>query len=295
MPAEIFTFIDEVRRVNEMTQANAGSLPYPKGNWINTFDSFSDIVDTLHIELNISKRISELVWSANISDEIKQNLKRLVVKNSNGFFGMFARITPIRDKCISQLKANGKSSVKLSISECRIIGGTLITAITLRAYFLKESLVVGHFLHFNSITNKYEPSNFSKNLSQLVDIIENNNEQKDFFNDAHSYIFEKKKQYGKSTEVILDIEYSKIAPIFIEHDQLSNILALSFYALSQFNSQHEIPTPDLYPTRLFENFKTMPEEKKELFESLNEFYGEELTDEDINILVAKMGGEQAEP
>jgi hypothetical protein len=289
MPLEIFAFIDEVRRAKEMAQANAGSIPYPKGNWVNTFDSFSDMVDTLRVELCISKSISSLVWAANISDEIKQNLKKLAVKNSRGYFGMFARVTSIRDKCISQLKANGKFGVQLSISECKVITGAFISAITLRAYVLKESLLAGQFLYFNPITNKYEPSVLSKNLSQLVDLIENNNLQKDYFDEARSRIFEKTDQYRGSNNVELTIEYTKIAPILAEHDQLSNILTLSIYALSQIYSGKEIPTPSLYPNRLFENFE-IPENKKMLYDSYDEFYGKELTDADINNWVAELEG-----
>ena len=284
-PLEIFAFIDEVKRAHEMGEANKGSIPYPRGNWVNIFDSFSDIVETLRIELNLSKNISSLVWAANITDEIKQNLKKLVVKNSHVSFGMFSRITSIRDKCIEQLKANGKSSVKLSVKECRIILGTFISAISLRAYFLKESLLTGQFLCFNSITNKFETTIFSKNLSLLADLIDGNNGQGEFFNSSRSYFFAETDRYCGDSTTELTIEYTKIAPILIEHDQLSNILMLSLYVLTQFHSENETKEPKLYPIRLHENFE-VTEEKKALFDSYDEFYGKEITDEDLDKLAA---------
>lgn len=288
-PSEIFAFIDEVKRTQEMGEANNGHAPYPCGNWVNIFDSFSDIVDTLRVELNLSRNVSSLIWAVNITEEIKLNLKKLVVKNSQGSFGLFSRITSIRDKCIAQLKANGKRSVILSVKECRVILGTFISAISLRAYFLKECLLTGQFLRFNSITNKFDTTIFSKNLSLLADLIDRNNEQGEFFNSTRSSLFIETDRYRSDSTEELTIEYTKIAPILIEHDQLSNILTLSLYVLAQLNSEKQIKEPKLYPIRLYENFE-VPEESKALFDSYDEFYGKEITDEDLDKLAAMWEG-----
>lgn len=294
MPIEIFSFIDEVRRLDEMAKANAGTIQYPKGNWINVFDGFADIVDTLRIELNLSAKLSTLVYAANMTEEIKQNLKKLVVKNSNGYNGMFYRVTPIRDKCIKQLKENNKTSVSLTSTECQIISGTFIASTTLKDYFIKECQLSGIFLNYDSDTNRYKQSEISKNLILIEEAIEfiNVNTQSNFFLDAHSYFLNLFHQYQGSQEKDITIDYIKIAPILAEHDHLSNIIALSIAILSQLYSGKQAQPHELYPSRLYDNFEITPDSKRELFEFYDEFYGKELSDSELDEWVATLEGEQ---
>ncbi len=289
-PSEIFSFIDEVRRIDDMANANKGKTEYPKNNWINLFDNFTEIVDTLKIELNLSNNFSTLIWNANITEEIKQNLKRLVVKNSSGTFGFYSTITAIRDKCIEQLRENGKSHVMLSYNDCAVIGGTFIVNIILKSHILKESLLEGHFLEYNATINKYETNYLYKQVSLLIDLIEKNNESHQFFMDAHVYIATEHDNHKYNKDEIIRIEYTKIAPILMEHDQLSNILNLSIYVLKSINSDCYVDTPQLYPIRLYDNFNTMPDDKKELFNSYDEFYGKEISDEDVDKLLEILTG-----
>lgn len=284
-PSEIFSFIDEVRRIDDMADANKGKTEYPKNNWINLFNNFTEIVDTLKIELNLYNNISTLIWNANITEEIKQNLKNLVVKNSFGTFELFSTITAIRDKCIQQLRGNGKSHVMLSYNDCDVICGTFIVNIILKSHILKESLLEGHFLEYNATTNKYETNCLYKKVSLLIDLIEKNNESHQFFMDAYVYIAKEHDNHKYNKDEIIRIEYTKIAPILIKHDQLSNILNLSIYVLKSINSDCCFDTPQLYPIRLYDNFNTMPDDKKELFNSYDEFYGKEISDKEVENLL----------
>ncbi|WP_312158701.1 DUF4062 domain-containing protein [Oscillibacter sp.] len=294
MPVEIFSFLDEVSRASEMTKAHGGEIPYPRGNWINVFNGFSDIVETLRIELNLSTKLSELIYAANLTEEIKHNLKKLIVKNSQGYYGMFGRVTPIRDKCIEQLQANNKTSVSLTATECQVISGTFISSMTLKNNFIKECQLSGIFLDYDSGANRYKQSEISRNLILLGEAIEliNANAQSKFFLDAHSCFMDLFQQYRGSPKEQILIEYTKIAPILVEHDQLSNIVTLSIAILSQLYSGEKTQVPNLYPSRLYDNFEVSPESKKELFASYDEFYGKELSDLEIDEFVAKLEGEQ---
>lgn len=294
MPMEIFSFIDEVRRLDEMNKANTGTIPYPRGNWINIFDDFTDIVDTLRIELNLSTRLSTLVYAANVTDEIKQNLKKLVVKNSIGYYGMFYRVTPIRDKCIKQLKENNKTSVSLTPTECQIISGTFIASMTFKDYFIRECQSCGEFLDYDSDTNRYKQSEISKNFMLIEEAITyiNANTQNNVFLDAHSYFFNLIHQYQGSLGKNVTIDYVKIAPVLAEHDQLSNIFYLSIAILSQLYSNKQEKVCKLYPARLYDNFENTSESKRELFAYYDEFYGKELSEHELDEWMTKLEGEQ---
>lgn len=295
-PVGIFSFIDEVSRAIEMEKAHSGERPYPRGNWINLFNGFSDIVETLRIELNLSTKLSRLIYATNVTEEIKGNLKKLIVKNSQGYYGMFGRVTPIRDKCIKQLQSNNKTNVSLTATECQIISGTFISSMTLKDYFVKECQLSGVFLDFDSGVNRYKQSELSKNLTLLGEVIEfiNSNAQSNFFLEAHSYFMGLFQNHRDSREDNILIEYTKIAPILAEHDQLSNIVSLSIAILSQLYSGQKGKELNLYPLRLYDNFEVAPESKRELFASYDEFYGKELSDDELDEWVSKLVGEPHE-
>ena len=295
MPAEIFTFIDEVSRSREMQKAHSGETQYPRGNWINVFNGFSDIIDALRIELNLTQRISTLVYSENLTEEIKQNLKKLVVKNSKGYFGMYYRVTPIRDKCIEQLKANDKTRVTLTANECQTIAGTFIGTVALNDSIIKECLLSGIFLDYDSSHNRYKQSSISKSLAQMEEAIKfiNSNSQPTFFTDAHAYFLSIFQNQRESSKNEITIDFLKIAPILAEHDHLSNIVSLSIFTLKQLYSEKNVKAPNLYPSRLYDNFE-VPESSIKRFEAYDEFYGKELSDSELDEWVAKLEGEQHE-
>jgi len=108
----------------------------------------------------------------------------------------------------------------------------------------------------------------------------------------------RQESYGKlSPECVkiapLSVEYAKIALILSEHDQIGNAIKLSRALLSYFHSGKELKNPELYPQRLHENFE-VPVSKKKLFSSYDEFYGKELSDQELDDLVSKLEGEQHE-
>jgi len=289
-PDEIFGFIDEVKRLPEMGEANTGKTSYPCGNWITTFDTFAEVVDTLRVELNLNKTISELVWATNITEEIKQNLKELVVTNSKGAFGIFARVTAIRNKCVEQLKGNEKSHVSLSIQECQIICGTFISKPMLSCSFIHECLFNGQYLHFNPVAGKYEATKLSKVFTQLSEHIQANNELDDLLLHSKAVLMDLVNAQRVDANRVCSIEYTTIAPILVMHDRLSNILELSFYAIRLLNSAGLIQEPTLDPFRFYENFEVSSSEKQKLYADYDEFYGKEISDEGLDALISNLEG-----
>lgn len=295
MPVEIFSFIDEVSRASEQQEAHSGKTTYPRGNWINVFNGFSDIVDTLRVELNMPQRLSSLVFAENLSEEIKQNLRKLVIKNSKGYFGMFYRVTPIRDKCIEQLKANEKTSVFLTAAECQTIAGTFVASVTLNDFVIKDCLQSGVFLDYDPSHNRYKQSPISKGLTQMRDAINilNSNSRDGFFSNAHTFFIGLSQNGRRNPDGEITVDYTKIAPILVEHDQMSNIVQLSMDILSRLYTGKKGKMPNLYPARLNDLFE-VPESKKELFASYDEFYGSELSEHEIDEWVAELEGETYE-
>lgn len=102
------------------------------------------------------------------------------------------------------------------------------------------------------------------------------------------------QNHRDSREDNILIEYTKIAPILAEHDQLSNIVSLSIAILSQLYSGQKGKELNLYPLRLYDNFEVAPESKRELFASYDEFYGKELSDDELDEWVSKLVGEPHE-
>jgi len=79
--AEItFSFIDEVARKDEMKAAVISGETRPPGNWIYSFTDFSDIIDALQIQLNISSTLTELSALSNLKRELLSNLSLLLDK-----------------------------------------------------------------------------------------------------------------------------------------------------------------------------------------------------------------------
>lgn len=66
----IFSFIKEVGKVQQMKDAISGNSELPNNNWINTFNTFEDIITVLKVELNIQSELSYLRWSEIVAQEI---------------------------------------------------------------------------------------------------------------------------------------------------------------------------------------------------------------------------------
>jgi hypothetical protein len=79
-PQLIFDFLSEVGRNAEMKKAIEGVGQFPKGNRLHVFDSFSDVMQALNVEINIKSKISDRIMLSNLEFEVVENLKTLFWK-----------------------------------------------------------------------------------------------------------------------------------------------------------------------------------------------------------------------
>jgi hypothetical protein len=79
----VFAFIDEVAKKDEMQAFEKVGGSRPIGNWIYQFHDFTEIVDALRTQLNISSSICEMVALSNVRREIISNLIILMNKVKN--------------------------------------------------------------------------------------------------------------------------------------------------------------------------------------------------------------------
>ena len=181
----------------------------------------------------------------------------------------------------------------MTISDCQIIAGTLIRVITLDDFIIKECQLSGVFLDYDPSTNRYQQSPISKYLTQMEEAIQyiNNNSQNGVFTRAHSDFLQLFQGGKAAPNDSITIDYLKIAPVLLEHDQVNNIVALSNVILKQLFSEESAEEPKLYPARLIDNFE-VPENLRKLYEDFDEYYGRELTDIEIDKYVAELEGVQ---
>lgn len=110
----IFNFIKEVGKIKQMKDAVLGNAELPNNNWINTFNSFEDIVTVLNVELNIRSELSYLRWSEIVIQEISQNLSKICFKNNGNILPYYSYISHLRN--VFPKTVNTKFTIDKSIS-----------------------------------------------------------------------------------------------------------------------------------------------------------------------------------
>ena len=93
----IFSFIDEVVKHEEMKVAQIGNKLRPLSNWIYQFETFSEIVDALKVQLNIFTTIGELTALCNLRREIISNIQFLIEKRESDLFLGFYWLSFLKD------------------------------------------------------------------------------------------------------------------------------------------------------------------------------------------------------
>ena len=253
-PEAIFSFIDEVRRVEEIRNSNKTIVSLPKGNWINLFQDFSDIAYTLNTELNIKGKVSDLVWRTNLKKECISNLHKIMVKNDEEVFAFFRVMTSIRDKCVQEFKQNGKKDIVITSDDLNLLGITILVPLSFNYTVLENALLSGFFLEFNSEKNCLESNDFDKYATTLLQTIKTNNDTNKYFDENKKNLLLKLDRVKQLRHTCVTVSYSDIAGILSVHDRISNIKELCIYLISKLENKENIKPPCLYPVRFCDNF-----------------------------------------
>lgn len=260
-PEAIFSFIDEVRRVKDIKESDRSIEALPKGNWINIFNDFSDIVNTLNVELNLNGNISDLIWKANLKRECIKNLQKVFAEYDNKIFPFYRPLTVVRNKCVEQFQKNNREKILIDIKDLNVLCITVVSSIEFSCYILQEALKSGFFLEFNSETNSYESNEFDSKANELLDTIEANNEANKYFVEFQDALIRKRDLASMRHESEIFVSYEDVAYILTVHDRINNIKELSLYLLSKVINEKSEYIPTLYKNRFFANFTSKSAEE----------------------------------
>lgn len=265
-PEATFSFIDEVRCIEEIKKATGTIDSLPKGNWVNLFNDFSDIVQTLNTELKLKGNVSDLVWQANLKKECINNLHKILVKYDEDVFPFFRVITPIRDKCVANFKKNDKKDIVLSIEDLNLLCITIVAPISFNYTVLENALLSGFFLDFNAEKNCLENGELNNYADTLLQIIKTNNDTNAYFSEGQKNLLSKLEYLKKVKHNTISVSYLDVANILSIHDRISNIKELCLYLISKIENKNDVKQPYLYPIRFCDNFtSTVPPEYEKVF------------------------------
>jgi hypothetical protein len=279
-PEHVFSFIDEVRRLDEIKSRNKSSPLYAKNNWITTFNDFTDIINCVNVELNIKPSISKLVWISNITEEIKQNFKQIIVNKNQNYSGIQRTVTHIRNKCVEQLKSNNRMEVSLTKDECTLIVGTFIRNLNLKKYVLQHSILEGVYLEYNVVKNVTEANAFYEWVIDLIGEIDYVNNGKDFFEKGFYHLLNITR-LGLNSDDTVDVKYEDIVWFIALHDKINNIINISTYLVKSLNQPEKIKSPKLYPFLVANNFNSIDIVSEDHQNYFDKVYGKQVNDDDI--------------
>jgi len=103
-PEHIMSFVTEIKRIEDMKSGKK-----PLFNWVNTFSSFSDIVNTLSNELKLKINISELVALQTIELAIVGNLKEIFKKDDEEIYPFYKDFEPLHNMLVNNSLNNSKA------------------------------------------------------------------------------------------------------------------------------------------------------------------------------------------
>lgn len=249
----IFYFIKEVGKVRQMKDAVTGKAPLPSNNWINTFNSFEDIVTVLKVELNIRSELSYLRWSENVAQEITLNLSKLCFKEDGKIFPYCAYASKFRCEFPKTINTQFTIDHSTAYGIFKFLTTVARHADGLRYDIIKGAIQSGIFLQYDSNSVDYRSTGIQKALFDMIDNISKAQKIYDsmFNNNSLARMIDKSLQ-GMKKEIIVDSGDTDIVWLIALFDSEDNILQLSRYLLAVLKSDYDDKQyPKLCPTRIF--------------------------------------------
>ena len=270
-PKHITDFVREIKRIDDMKNGDT-----PLFNWVNSFNSFNDIVDVLNAELKLKISISEQNAKHTIKLSLVKNLQELYHKGDNTIYPFYDSFTPIREMLINRsLTPTAANDTKIRRA-MPFFNFYKSSVNNLSTFIIDDAIANGVFLKYDTSIQQIVHTNFHKALVELSTAIKTvrnispkpifeSNQQKVVMDDGIRTVA---RTYGenKSYKVIYDaVEYSKYNAIY---ERLSDIDKLSVYLLKCIErSSSEISYPELYNDAVSERKPTENELLKLLEQS----------------------------
>jgi len=231
--AATFSFLDEIRRSEEMKHAILSGTGFPKGNWIHPFETFADIAGALEQGLNLTGNRRKRGLSVGLMRELQVNMQTLLSKHERNVV-LDERVALFTARSLRISKRFDESSV-LELQEVNTLLVALLgaggTQRSMQTRFLDEALRTGEFLEYDSGTNEYGVGPIQKSLLDLGSAMES------FRNappteDARRKLFDKYVRKGDRTAPVsvMNGELVGIYMYFLKYDALVRAM-LSTYRI----------------------------------------------------------------
>lgn len=249
----IFNFIKEVGKVQQMKDAVTGNAEFPNNNWINTFNSFEDIVTVLKVELNIRFELSYLRWSEVVTQEIVQNFSKLCFRKNGNISPYYSYISHLRSAFPKTVDTKFHVDKSTSIGIFKFLSNCVLHADGLSCDMFKGAVQAGIFLKYDQNKLDYRSTNIQRALFDIIDNISKAQKIYDIMIKDNSLVrlIEKSIQGIKSG---INVDSGDIDMIFLIalFDSEYNIIQLSRYLMAVLKSDCDNKEyPHLYPTQLF--------------------------------------------
>jgi Domain of unknown function (DUF4062) len=102
---DILAFIAEVAKEEEVAKASLTGGPFPIGNWVHSFDNFSEITDALRMQFLLSSDTDTMAVKANLEQELLSDLQQLMRKKNGTIERVTRRASASRDAFAGDLMA----------------------------------------------------------------------------------------------------------------------------------------------------------------------------------------------
>lgn len=263
----IVGFIDEVARIDQMKEATVGNRSdRPASNWIHSFSTFSDVIDSLKIEFaiddNTKKKLAFL-----LEKEICENLTEILIWYEKD--GCVLEMSWDGDIVRPQLDGDSKGTSLLNANDIsrRFFTCWLFTCTCskMSTRYISQSIDSGVFLKYNRSAGKYEETKLSKTLWLLRQEID---QLKRIMDSSGKELYEKNCFFQTAGHSLVEISNKDLALLLSVSDRRHNIICSAKAVLRAINGKTDlletfVPKPSTPFPDIEEDFKkTRPDEER---------------------------------
>ncbi len=225
----IFSFVDELAKEDETRRATRGEGDFPVGNWVNSFETFEDIVQVLRFDLKIQNNLAHIALSINLRYELLNNLKELLFRTGTDvkritFWGTLARNSVIGG-------TDDTSNIRAEF--LKWLGVFFVMSVhcnRLSTMFLDQALKSGELLQFNLDKNTLTRGRLLETLTLLrneITTLRNRNlelESKDFIKLRAYY-------EGRDRKTDVRVKNLDLLMLFSVYDRIENVINITLSLL----------------------------------------------------------------
>jgi len=237
----IFNFINEVGKNKETKKALDDKEILPASNWIHSFKSFKDIIDVIDTTLLVNQNLNLKKMKANLKFEIINNLRYLFYKSEGKFQHHIKKWGNDRSRFkngVTLLNTISGSDIYWFSDIVRVCNNAKINSTV-----LKNSIISGMFLSYNTAIYCFEETELSIALKQLYSSInkfEFRAEQIFKFNIMIKLMEKIRDRPGYKKSDLFDIDYGDMLILFSLFDRADDIIKLSVAILKYLINSEDI-------------------------------------------------------